>query len=54
MHSAWSRWLYALLVDRPDQDIVNLDVFTAKEFGAVLDYMYGESLEINEEVILIN
>ena len=43
--SSWSRWLFALLSEGPDQEIVSLDVFTPNEFGAVLDYMYGEPLE---------
>lgn len=49
-YSSWSRWLYALLSDRHDQDVISLDIFTPMEFGGVLDYMYGEPLHINEEV----
>lgn len=37
--------MYALLSEGPDQEIVSLDVFSPQEFGAVLDYMYGEPLE---------
>lgn len=45
MFSSWSRWLFALLSEGPDQEIVSLDVFSPQEFGSVLDYMYGEPLE---------
>jgi len=45
--SSWSRWLFAMLSEGPDQEIVSLDVFSPQEFGAVLDYMYGEPLEFS-------
>lgn len=43
--SSWSHWLFALLSEGPDQEIVSLDVFSPHEFGSILDYMYGEPLE---------
>lgn len=43
--------MYALLSEGSEQEIISLDLFTPTEFGAVLDYMYGQPLEFNIEVL---
>jgi hypothetical protein len=45
--------MYALLAEGLEQEIISLDVFTPAEFGAILDYMYGQPLEFHLEVIFL-
>lgn len=42
--------MYALLAEGSEQEIISLDIFTPVEFGAILDYMYGQPLEFSIEV----
>jgi hypothetical protein len=44
--------MYALLSEEAEQEIISLDIFTPSEFGAILDYMYGQPLELTLEVSL--
>jgi hypothetical protein len=44
--------MYALLSEEAEQEIISLDIFTPSEFGAILDYMYGQPLELTLEVCL--
>jgi hypothetical protein len=48
--SSWSRWMYALLSEGSEQEIISLDIFTPAEFGSILDYMYGQPLEFTLKV----
>lgn len=45
--------MYALLSEGDEQEIISLDLFTPTEFGAILDYMYGQPLDFTLEVSIV-
>lgn len=52
--SSWSRWMRTFLCDSPEEEVLSLEIFTPDAFRRILDYMYGQPLQVTVEVNLLN